>query len=79
MTVEEAAQILSSMYRAGKTAAGGRATTAIHLFGVKYANELSSLPIREVVRLARISHTYNTEVYKGIRLAEYVDAVRDFP
>ena len=79
MTVEEAAQILSSMYHAGKTAARGRATTAIHLFGIKYANDLSQLPIGEILHRAGISHTYHTEVRKGVRLAEYVAVVHDFP
>ena len=79
MTVEEAARILSKMYHAGKTRGRGRATTAVHLFGIKYANDLSRLPIREILLQAEISYTYHTEVRKGVRLAEYVAVVNDFP
>ena len=55
------------------------ATIAVHLFGIKYANDLSRLPIREILLQAGISYTYHTEVRKGVRLAEYVAVVNDFP
>ena len=74
MTVDEAARILRDMYDAG-----GSKTTAIHVFGIKYANELSGLPIKEIVRQSGLSETYPTEIYKGIRLAEYVKMVKEFP
>ena len=45
MTVEEAARILSKMYHASKTRGRGRATTAVHLFGIKYANDLSRFTV----------------------------------
>ena len=48
--------------------------TAIHLFGIRYAKELSSpeISIPTVARLAG-AHNYPSEIYKGIRLAQYVD------
>ena len=79
MTVDEAARILREMYDAGATRGRGRMTTAIHLFGIRYADDLSRLSIREILVQARLSHTYQTEVNKGIRLAEYVKVVNDFP
>ena len=79
MTVDEAARILGEMYHAGRTRGGGKMTTAIHLFAIKYANDLSRLPIREILLQAGISDSYRTEVYKGRRLAEYVKVVGEFP
>ena len=79
MTVDEAARVLREVYRAGATNGRGRMTTAIHLFGIRYADDLSRLSIKEILLQAGLSHTYQTEVYKGIRLAEYVKVVNDFP
>ena len=70
MTTNEAAQILSEMYM---TAPEGDKTTQIHLFGIKYNRDLEGLPIQQIVDQSRIGHTYASEVYKGIRLAKYVE------
>ena len=72
MTVEEAAEILKEMYWNWKDR-GRSVTTAIHLFGIRYADDLAYLPAKEIVLHAGIGHAHLTEVYKGIRLAEYVD------
>ena len=79
MTNEEAAWILREMYHAGGTRGGGRKTTAMHMFGIKYANDISRLHVGEILHQAGISHSYLTEVYKGVRLAEYVQVVNEFP
>lgn len=68
MTVEEAARVLRNVY---DSPPGGRKSTAIHLFGIKYANELRSLSIREVVNRSGIPD-YVAEINKGRNLAEYV-------
>ena len=79
MTVDEAARILRGMYDAGAQGRG-LMVTAIHLFGIRYADDLSRLqPIKEILLHAGMSDTYQTEVYKGIRLAGYVKVVNDFP
>ena len=49
------------------------------LFGIRYADDLSRLSIKEILLYAGMSDTYQTEVYKGIRLAGYVKVVNDFP
>lgn len=78
MTVDEAARILREMYDAGGQ--GRRLmTTGIHLFGIIYADDLSSLSITDILSRAGMSGKYATEVYKGTRLAAYVKAVNDFP
>ena len=77
MNVSEAARRLREQYDVGKRV--GKATTAIHLFAVQHADALSGLPIREVVQQAGIRDSYVTEINKGIRLAEYVQVVRQFP
>ena len=72
MTPQELADILSRMYR---EAPEGEATTMIHLFGVRYANEIRNCgaSVAEIVRLSALSHTtYATEVSKGVKLARYV-------
>ena len=70
MTIAEAAEILRDMY---DRAPYGEKTTYIRLFGIKYAKELHSLPRRELVELAGIRKSYDTEVYKGMKLANYVE------
>ena len=77
MTVDEAARILRGMYDAGE--GRGLMVTAIHLFGIRYADDLSRLSIKEILLHAGMSDTYQTEVSKGIRLAGYVKVVNDFP
>ena len=78
MTVDEAARILRGMYDAGGHDRG-LMTTAIHLFGIRYADDLSRLSIKEILLHAGMSATYYTEVRKGIKLAGYVNVVNDFP
>ena len=84
MTVDEAARILRGMYDAGAQGRGLK-TTAIHLFGIRYADALeggaarSRLSIKEILLHAGMSEKYYTEVRKGIRLAGYVKVVNDFP
>ena len=77
MNVSEAARRLREQYDAGKRV--GKATTAIHLFAVQHADALAGLPIGEVLRQAAMPDSYVTEIHKGIRLAEYVQVIRQFP
>jgi hypothetical protein len=46
--------------------------TMIHLFGIKYAEEIKQCGIAEIIREAGIFSTYRTELGKGIKLAKYV-------
>jgi|APSaa5957512535_1039671.scaffolds.fasta_scaffold26858_2 hypothetical protein len=71
MTLNDLADILAKMY---KTAPKGEAVLMIHLFGVKYADEIRSLGLnsREIVEASGLKITYKTEVNKGMNLSKYV-------
>ena len=71
MTPDKLAGTLSKMYH---DALEGEVTTMIHLFGIKYADEIRDcgVPVTTIVRLSGLRHSYNTEVSKGVRLARYV-------
>ncbi|MBL7701706.1 MAG: hypothetical protein JNM14_05620 [Ferruginibacter sp.] len=49
--------------------------TMIHLFGIKYSEEILKCGIAEVIKESGIFSTYRTELGKGIKLAKYVKAV----
>ena len=69
MTLEEAGSKLRKMYDA---APYGEKVAHIHLFGIKYADELGSLTNTDIVRQAGIRESYHSEVAKGRKLAKYV-------
>ena len=70
MDLKQAAERLRDMY---DNSPRGKKKTSIHLFGIKYAKEISSLSVNELVKESGLSDSYGTEVYTGIRLAEYVN------
>lgn len=51
--------------------AGSRAVT-VHLFGVRYADQLQGMPLRELAERAGLTKAYGTEIRKGMNLAAYV-------
>ena len=69
MTENEAIIKLRDMYR---NAPPREKKTHIHLFGIKYADELKELSINFVADRATGSDAYGTEIRNGIRLAKYV-------
>lgn len=75
MNIDEAAKILRRAYR---RAPEGRQATALHLFGIKYADDLASMPLKQLVEKAGIRDSYYAEIRKGIRLSEYVN-LKDVP
>ena len=72
MNETELAQILRRMYQ---NAPKGEQKTAIHLFGIKYAEALSSRNVSStrVAALSGIGDSYYTEINNGMRLAKYVE------
>lgn len=74
MTVGEAALKLKRAHERGKRR--GQTALHIHLFGIKYADDLRSLSIKEVVNRAGIPN-YTSEISKGRNLAEYVQIKPD--
>ncbi len=69
MTLEEAGRKLREVYDA---APYGEQVAHIHLFGIKYADELDGLTNMDIVRQAGMHESYYTEVAKGRKLAKYV-------
>lgn len=67
----ELAKILKDMYR---NARDREAVSMIHLFGIRYANELrqEDVSVNRVVELSGIPISYVAEVLKGIKLAKFV-------
>jgi hypothetical protein len=58
MTVEQAAKILSEMYRRGREK--GEAVTQVHLLEIKFADEIGGSPLKEIAVRAGIPETYRT-------------------
>ena len=71
MTTEQAARILRRMYDRGRQLE--EVSAYLHLYGIKYAEELNSLSLPEVVKRADIPSSYPTEIYKGMKLSKYVE------
>ena len=73
MDISEAARLLRDMYH---EAPHGEQTTYIRLFGIKYADEIRSMSLKELVGYAGLLPSYQTEVYKGIKLSKYVTPIQ---
>ena len=71
MTIKELGRELREMYL---NAPKGDAVAMIHLFGIKYADEISNFENakNEIIQVSGISQSYITELSKGIKLAKYV-------
>jgi hypothetical protein len=70
MTIDQAASELARMYR--EALATREQATSVHLFGIKYADQIANMSLPEVAIRAGIPKTYATEIRKGINLAKYV-------
>jgi hypothetical protein len=71
MTLNELGTKLSQMYN---DAPKGDAVAMIHLFGIKYANEIKECDYskKDIIEQSGISKSYLTELTKGVKLSEYV-------
>jgi len=68
MTKNKLGQILKDMY---DNANDGEKVAMIHLFGMKYGNEVKKLSsFREVAQLAGIQESYSTEISKGSKISD---------
>jgi len=54
-------------------AACNEKVTQIHLFGIKYAEQIKYMSLSELTILADIRESYKTEIRKGMNLARYVE------
>lgn len=68
-TLKELGNILNEMYT---NAQKKEQVTMIHLFGVKYGEDVQKVGIREVIEQSGIHSTYRTELSKAVKLAKYV-------
>ena len=71
MTAHELAACLKEMYENSSN----EKTTMIHLFGIMYSKEIKECEstAKEILKLANMPESYQTEISKGIRLSKYVD------
>lgn len=70
MTLHDLANILTDMY---ENAPDNDSVAMIHLFGIKYANEIRGVySAAEIIKASGLKSSYATELNKGIRLSKYV-------
>jgi hypothetical protein len=71
MTLQELGKALSDMYLGSET---GETVAMIHLFGIKYAEEISTSceSMRAIALAAGIPESYGTEIGKGVKLSRFV-------
>ena len=69
MTTDDLARIFKERYH---TAPKGSVVIATHLFGIEFARELAGHPLKEICLHAGVPPSYATEIYKGVRLSQFV-------
>ena len=69
MSLDELADKLRRMWEAAPK--GGK-TPMVHLFGIRYADELENKDLRAIAELAGRPRSMGTEIRKGRALAQYV-------
>ena len=67
-------QLAAELRRMYDGAKRNEAACQVHLFGIRYAEELRrcGVPLRQVVEASGISMGYLSELSKGVKLARYV-------
>ena len=75
MDKNELGKVLHDMYF---NSPDGETVAMIHLFGIKYAKEISNADttFKELAELAKIQPSYGTEISKGVKLAKYVKVIK---
>lgn len=69
MQTSELAAVFKGLYH---EAAKGNTVVTIHLFGIKYANQLKGHNLKDICTLADVPTSFATEIRKGMRLAEHI-------
>ena len=70
MTISDAAEKLKEMYF---SAPERQKALRVHLFGIKYADQIAGMNSRNLAELAGLSANYGAERIKGKRLAPFVE------
>ncbi len=73
MRIDEASKILALMYQ---NALPREKALSIHLFSIKYADEIRDMSVKDIAVGAGLPESYKTEIRKGINLAKYVEVRR---
>ena len=71
MTLQQLAENLREMYLESNK---GEAVVMIHLFGIKYAEEIKTAEVsmKAIALAAGINESYGTEIGKGVKLSKFV-------
>ena len=69
MTLKE---LGSKLFIAYSESARNEQIVSLHLFGIKYADDIKKFGIKEVVDESGIKSSLRTELNKGVNLAKYV-------
>ena len=65
-------QLAAELRRMYDGAKRNEAACQVHLFGIRYAEELQQDQIKRILKLSGLSSGYLSEISKGIKLAQYV-------
>ena len=68
----DASQLGKLLRESYENAEKSEKVTMIHLFGIKYHDEIKQSNISEIISESGIYSTYRTELGKGLKLARYV-------
>ena len=74
MDLTEAARLLRHVHA---NAPEGKKLVYIHLFAIKYADEIRHLSHTRLVDLSGIPTAYHVEIWRALNLAEYVELKQD--
>lgn len=69
MRIDQASKILAQMYQ---EALRKEKALSIHLFVIKYADQIRDMSAKDIVVGAGLPESYKTGIRKGINLAKYV-------
>ncbi|MDD3788331.1 MAG: hypothetical protein PHO94_06515 [Petrimonas sp.] len=66
--------LASTLHQMYTNAPKGEKVAMIHLFGIKYAEQIQegAFSKEEIATRAKIPDTYATEISKGVKLSKYV-------
>ena len=74
MESAEAARLLGQVHQ---SAPAGKKLVYIHLFAIKYADEIRNLSCTRLTDLSGIPTAYNMAIWHALNLAEYVELKED--
>ena len=70
MKIDQASHVLAKMYQ---NAPPKEKALSIHLFAIKYADQIKDMSAKDIVVGVELPESYKTEIRKGINLAKYVE------